>query len=69
MEYRVYNTGDQIWISQRFGKEVTVKVVTHDGIIWSEGDDSLPIWKLTGMEKHLHKVEVFFIKLILKALS
>lgn len=68
MQYRVFNTGDQIWTSQRYGKEVTVKLLTHDGIVWNEDDAPLSITKLTGLEAAFHKAEVFCIKLILKIL-
>jgi hypothetical protein len=68
MQYRVYNTGDQIWLSQRYGKEVTVKLITHDGIYWDE-ETNAPPTKLTGLEAAMHKVQVFCIKLILKVLS
>jgi hypothetical protein len=67
MAYQIYNTGDQIWTAQRHGKQATVKVITHDGIVWEEGDESAR--KLTGSEKIAHQVQVFFTKLILKALA
>lgn len=68
MQYRVFATGDQIWTSQRYGKEVTVKLLTHDGLYWDEESTS-SMTKLTGFDKNIHKVEVFFIKLILKIFS
>lgn len=67
MEYQAFSTGDQIWTSQRYGKRVTVKVITHDGIVWEEGDET--IHKLTGMEKVVHQVQVFLTKNILKFLT
>lgn len=69
MEYQVFNTGDQIWTSQRDGKRVSVKVITHDGMVWEEGDEALHLRRLEGMEKYFHMVEVFCIKLILKVIS
>ena len=68
MEYRVYNTGDQIWTSQRYGKRVSVKVVTHDGLVWEEGD-TVTFRKMDGVELRIHQVQVFLTKLILKALA
>lgn len=65
MEYQVFTTGDQIWTSQRYGKRVTVKLITHDGLAWEEGEDTFH--HLTGAEKIAHRVQVFFIRLILKA--
>jgi hypothetical protein len=67
MQYRVYNTGDKVWLSQRFGAETVVKVVTHDGLVWSE--ESPRMTQLEGAEKFIHKIEVFFTKLILKVLA
>jgi len=69
MEYRTFNTGDQVWVSNRFGKEVAVKVHTNDGICWSEGDRPNFIVKLTGLEAIFHKIEVCFIKLMFKTFS
>ena len=82
MEYRVYNTGDQIWLSQRYGKEDVVRILTHDGMIWSEeiepiilkreGHEDIPIHpmdKLSGSEKSIHKIQMLFTKLILKVLA
>lgn len=67
MQYRVYNTGDQIWLSERYGKQVAVKALTHDGLTFSEEE---PIMRrLTGAERYVHMVTVFFIKGILKVLS
>lgn len=36
MEHRKYNTGDEVWIEIVDGKEVVRKLVTHNGIVWSE---------------------------------
>jgi len=68
MQYHVYNTGDQVWTSQRFGQRVAVKMITHDGMVWEEGDVE-SFRKLTGVEKHIHTVQTFLVKLILKVLS
>lgn len=67
MQFRVYNTGDRIWVSKRYGKEEVVKIITNDGLIWEEGDTGLR--KLVGAEKISHQVETFFIKTILRVLS
>jgi len=67
MEYRVYGTGDQIWLSQRYGKRTVVKILTHDGLSWAE--DEGPMKPLTGAERYVHVATVFCIKLILKVLS
>lgn len=68
MQYSVYSTGDQIWTSQRYGKRVSVKVITHDGMVWEEGDTAA-FRKLDGIEKHFHTGQVWLIKLILKVIS
>jgi len=65
MEYQVFTTGDQIWTSIRHDKRVTVKLITHDGLAWEEGEETFH--HLTGMERIAHRVQVFFIRLILKA--
>jgi len=67
MEYRVYNTGDQVWLSQRFGQRVTVKILTNDGMVWSEEEPTLR--RLEGAERYIHLVTVFLIKVIRKVLS
>jgi hypothetical protein len=67
MEYRVFNTGDQIWISQRHGNPTVVKALTHDGLTCSE--DEPTIRRLEGAERIVHQVTVFFMRLILKALA
>ncbi len=67
MQYRVYSTGDQVWVSQRYGQETVVKVITHDGMSWSEDEPTLK--RLDGAEKIVHTVQVFLTKLILKVLS
>lgn len=64
MQYQYFNTGDQIWTSQRFGKRTTVKLITHDGLAWEEGETGTR--KLTGMERALHRVVVFWIKTLYK---
>jgi len=63
MEYQVFTTGDQLWTSQRGGMRVTVKLLTHDGWYWEEGEETR---RLTGVEKILHRIEVFCMKTILK---
>jgi hypothetical protein len=68
MEYQVYSTGDQVWTSQRYGKRVSVKVITHDGLVWEEGDETT-FRKLEGMEKYLHQAQVFLARMILKVIS
>jgi hypothetical protein len=67
MEYQIYNTGDQIWTSQRYGERKTVKLITHDGLVWEEGDETFH--RLTGMEKVVHQVQVSLSRWVLKALS
>lgn len=67
MQYRVFNTGDQIWVSKRYGVDTTVKFITADGLVWEEGDDSFR--RLGGFELRLHKFEVFCIKLLLRLLA
>jgi hypothetical protein len=67
MQYRVFNTGDQIWLSERYGKQVVVKLLTHDGLAWSEDEPSMK--RLTGAERYVHLATVFCMKLILKVLS
>ena len=64
MEYQIYNTGDQLWTSIRNGKRVTVKVITHDGLVWEEGEQETR--KLTGAQKIAHQVQVFLAKQILR---
>lgn len=68
MQYQVHNTGDQVWTSQRFGQRVTVKMISHDGMVWEEGDEQ-PFRRLQGAEKYVHAVQTFLVKLILKVLS
>ena len=57
MEYQSYNTGDQVWTSQRYGQRASVKVITHDAYIWVEGDTQA-LRKLTGLEYYLHWITV-----------
>lgn len=68
MEYRVYGTGDQVWVSDRYGQKVSVKFISHDGLTWEEGD-TFAFRKLTGTEKYIHLVQVFLMKLVLKVLN
>lgn len=68
MQYHVYNTGDQVWTSQRFGQRVTVKMITHDGKVWEEGDAE-PFRRLMGAEKYIHTAQTFLVKLLLRVLS
>jgi len=67
MQYRSFSSGDQIWVSQRYGQDVTVKFKTSDGLVWEEGDATFR--KLHGVEKAIHQVEVFCLKLIKKVLA
>ncbi len=67
MEYRVCNTGDQIWLADRFGKPTVVKVITHDGLVWSEEEPILK--RMDSLEGTIHKAEVFCLKLIFKLLA
>lgn len=67
MDYQYFNTGDQIWTSQRYGKRTTVKLITHDGLAWEEGD--LETRKLAGMERLMHRVVVLCIKGIYKVMN
>ena len=67
MEYQVFSTGDQIWTSQRDGKRVTVKLLTHDGLSWEEGEGEAH--RLTGVELYVHKATVFCLRLIHKAMA
>jgi hypothetical protein len=51
MQYRTFNTGDQIWVRRLTnGQEVSVKVITYDGLFWDEEDGFLYPKKLTGIE-------------------
>ena len=68
MEYRVYGSGDQVWLSDRYGQKVSVKFISHDGLVWEEGDD-YAFRKLTGTEMYIHVAQVFLMKLMLKVLS
>jgi hypothetical protein len=53
MEYRTYNTGDQIWVRRTVdGQLLTVKLVTSDGLKWEEGE--LGLTKMEGPERFLH---------------
>jgi len=54
MEYRHYNTGDQVWLYE--GN--VCKVITHDGIIW-QGSSR----RLNGISKVFNFVKVFLIQL------
>ena len=67
MGFQVYNTGDRVWVSKRYGKDTTVKFITHDGWVWEEGESTNH--RLAGTEKYVHAVEVFFIKLLLGAFN
>ena len=61
MQYRTFNTGDQIWVRRTTnGREVTAKVITHDGMIWSE--DEPKTRKITGVEYYLHWITVKIIQ-------
>ena len=68
MQYHVYKTGDQVWMSQRFGRRVAVKIITHDGMIWEEGDTEI-FRRFQGFEKAVHQATVFCIRVILSILS
>ncbi len=67
MEYRVCSTGDQIWLADRFGQKTVVKIVTHDGLVWSEDEPILK--RMDKLEGVIHKAEVFCLKLINKLLA
>jgi hypothetical protein len=67
MQYHTYNTGDQVWTSQRYGKQTVVKVITHDGMVWSEEEPKLT--RLEGAEKFIHQIQVFCMKWIWKVLN
>lgn len=67
MEYQVFTTGDQLWTSMRNGKRVTVKLLTHDGWSWEEGEGESR--RLTGMELYVHRATVFCLRWINKALA
>jgi len=64
MEYRTYNTGDQIWVRRLVdGRTATVKLITHDGMIWDEENDMLlQQRRLTGLELWFNKLIVATIK-------
>jgi len=64
--YEVYSSGDQVWFGERNGQETVTKVVTHDGLVWSEEEPALT--RLTGMELYIHKAQVALTRLILKVL-
>ena len=64
MQYHTTNLGDQFWTSQRYGQTVTVKIITHDGITWEEGQVGLT--KLTGVEMYIHQVVVTWLRLWFK---
>ena len=68
MQYQVFSTGDQVWTSQRDGKRTTVKMISHDGMVWEEGDKE-PFRRLKGVEKFIHQVTVLCIKGVLKVLQ
>ena len=61
MQYKTFNTGDQVWYSKRYGQDVVVKLITSDGLTWEEGD-AKPLTKLTGAEKFLHRIVVAAIR-------
>jgi hypothetical protein len=67
VQYRLYNAGDQIWLSDRYGKQVVVKIVTHDGLTFSEEEPVMR--RFSGVEHYLHLVKTFFIRGILRVLS
>lgn len=72
MKYHVYNTGDQIWMSERYGQQIVVKIISSDGLVLEEGDDAkstLFTRRMSGAEKYIHMVQTFIIKLILKVLK
>ena len=67
MKYHSYSTGDQVWTSQHYGKETVVKVITHDGMVWSEEEPSLK--RMEGAEKVIHQITVFCMRCIWKVLN
>lgn len=63
MQYRTYNTGDQLWVRRTVdGHEVTAKLITSDGLTWEEGDEK-SLTQLTGVEKVLNECVVAAIRL------
>lgn len=59
--WQYFNTGDQIWTEWRHNKWVVVRVLTHDGLAWSEREEGLT--RLTGMEKIFHHLMVRYLQL------
>lgn len=67
MHYTFYNTGDQIWFRYAGKDRFVTKVLTHDGLSWSEEN---PIWiRLEGVELVIHRVTVFLARTIKAALA
>lgn len=58
MEYRNFNTGDQIWVRHNEG---VFKFITHDGLYWEEGMPNMV--RLTGLNKLINTVAAFLIRL------
>lgn len=60
MEYRHYNTGDQVWVRRlEDGHEVTAKFITSNGIYWTEEEGYKT---LSAPEKLFHKIVSLFIR-------
>lgn len=61
--YRQYGTGDQLWLmhDQVTEKEITVALITHDGIYWTEGMETIA--HLKGWDRVKHKIQMFFFHL------
>lgn len=62
MRYKTFATGDQLWYSERYGKQTVVKFITDDGLTWEEGQEGTV--KLTGVEKFFHRLVVATIRLV-----
>ena len=58
--YRVYNTGDLIWFRQHGSEQVVYKVITGDGMYWSEYDGSLRT--MNTVEKFVWKAAIYCIR-------
>lgn len=65
--YQIHHDGGQTWFSQRYGTWQVIKIISHDGKVWSE--DCPVVTALSGAEMLVHKVQSFLTKLILQVLS
>lgn len=59
MQYKTFATGDQLWYSERNGKQTVVKFITDDGWFWEEDGEER---KFSGVEKALHSLVVAAIR-------